>query len=243
MVAGNLKSATPRRGRAGDHVYPWPIVAQEVHVDGDQGLYLVAQVAGQIESLHKDFGQYHGRAEIQIDSVRQAGHDFGETVEVPQAGLTNGGTIGAGVHVNDVGADGHVYGDRDVEAGTGRQDTQFAVGVATSGDVTPQGLAEPQIFLRSLSDDPIEYGPSLLGHAEAPLVEPRAHIFGSFAGRGEFEVVDDARPVERDRSEDPPLHEVDDHGRESDLDRVGAHSQGDTAPASACLGDGAGDIA
>ena len=54
--------------------------------------------------------------------------DAREQPEVPQARLPDRGPVGVGVHVDDVGPDGHVDGGRDAGAGSRREDARSGEG-------------------------------------------------------------------------------------------------------------------
>jgi len=57
--------------------------------------------------------------------------------------------------------------------------------------------------------------------------EAGGDVLGRGAGHGDLEVVNDAGAVQRDAGHESPLHEVDDHRREADLDDVGAETPED----------------
>src|SRR3989454_8967402 len=123
-MAGQLDAAAAGGGRARDDVHGRTIVTVEVHVDGGEVAHAMAEVAGQVERLHEDLGEDHRRAEVQVDAAGEPRHHAGEQVEVAQTAETDGGAVGAGMHVDDVGPDRDVRGHRHPGARGGDEDAR-----------------------------------------------------------------------------------------------------------------------
>ena len=199
----------------------------------------VADVARQVERLEEHLGDDHRRAEVDEDAAvqvlarRRRGGGSRRRLAAPMAAPS-----ARRVHVDDVGADGDVHGDRHAEARAGGEDAERAVRQPGVEDGLADRGAEPA-RRRGARDGLVEEAPGLLGHAEAAGGQRGGDILRGRAVIGELEVVDDAGAVHRHGREDAAAHEVDDQRAEADLDRMRAHAQHDRRAGAVARGDGA----
>ena len=127
-----------------------------------------------------------------------------------------------------------VNGHRHVQPRGGAEDRQPAEVRMRAGEVGAHGLTQPLPLPMAFSDRAIEHAPGFLGHAELPLAEHRVHFFRRRAGQRDFEVMNEAGAVHRDRGDEPALHQIDQHRPKAGLDDVRAESPHDAAVF--CLG-------
>jgi hypothetical protein len=126
------------------------------------------------------------------------------------------------VHVDDVGADGHVHGRGKAEAPRRRQQADRQVLGPLLHQVASHGGAEAETVGIAGHDRVVDLLARLARHAEGAGPEPRGDVLGGLARPRELEVVHDARAVEGEARDQPALHQVDDHRGEPDLDDVRA---------------------
>ncbi len=227
VVADEGDAAAGEAGRPLDDVALGPVLAHEIEVHRRQPRDAVAQIAGDGERLQEDLGQDHGRADVEDDAVLQPGHEPAERLEVAVARLAEGGTVGARMHVVDVGADRDVDGDRESEAMGGREHRAARMGIACLGDVAADRRTHPEPFRAAARDRGIESLGRLPRDTEAPRIEGGADVLAGPAEHRELEIMDTAGPVHHQAADRPALHQIDDDRREPDLDEMGAEAEED----------------
>src|SRR5215813_12913021 len=99
VMAGKRDAGAAGFGWTLDHISARAILLHEVHVGGGEVARVTPEVARQVESLEKDLGHNHGRAEIQHDAPREGAGYCGETMEVIHGRGANRATIGGGMHM------------------------------------------------------------------------------------------------------------------------------------------------
>src|SRR5262249_51215898 len=228
-MAGELDAAPSHRRRPGDHVDRRPVVTLEVHIDGGEAAHAVTQVASQVERLHEHLGQHDRRPEVQVDAALELPHHGGEEAEVAQAALADGGSVGGGVHVHDVGPDGDVHGDRHARSRRRREDAGTPVWQTGGLDGITDGAAEPEPGGHSLARGAVQELAGLARHSEEPAVEPGTGVLGGPAAPRHLEVVHETGAVHRHGGEPAALDQVDDRRAQPDLDGVRAHAEHDRA--------------
>src|SRR5262249_48248978 len=103
------------------------------------------------ESLEKDLGHNHGRAEIQHDAPREGAGYCGETMEVIHGRGANRATIGGGVHMRDVRAERDVHGGWSPAAVCGGEDAGGAKLESGAIDLAADNLSQPSVLVRRKS--------------------------------------------------------------------------------------------
>ena len=126
-----------------------------------------------------------------------------------------------------------VAGSPSRHAAASRLSVEVAGARTARREVAPHRGAEAEAVAVALDDRPVHLLAGLAGHAEGARAEPRLDVLRGLPGHRELEVVDDPRPVEGDRGDEAPLHEVDQDRREADLDHVGAQPPDDGPAAGA----------
>src|SRR5579862_896972 len=189
-------------------------------------------VAREVERLHEHLGKDDGGAEVQVDAAAQARDDRGEEAEVAQAPRPDRATVGARMHVDDVGPDRDVDRRRDAGRCRGREDAVPAEREPRADDRLAERAPEPASGRDAVAHGAVHELAGLARHAEEAAVEPGSDVLGRSPNRRELEVVHDAGPVHRDRREPAARDQVDDQRAQADLDGVRAHPEDDgTAPA------------
>ena len=242
-MAGQGIPLAPLGHRAAHHVLRGPVVLDEVEVDRDEVPDPVPKIPGQRQRLEKHLGQEHGRSDIEVDpTIVQIGDHGRQEAEIPLRGLAHHRPVAARVHVEGVGAQGHVNRAGAVQPRARREDALGKVGRPHRQEPLPQGPTEapptPHPFRHRLVDDPAR----LLGHAELALHQLGFDVLRGEAGIGQLKVVDGPRPVHGHGRHEPPLQQVHQDGREPHLDDVGPHPQDHGLAAPLRLQDGRHDL-
>ncbi len=97
----------------------------------------------------------------------------------------------------------------------------------TFGEMFGRRLAEPESARRASGDRLVQLPAGFFGHPELARSEARVDFLGRRARERDFEIVNQARAIHGDRGDEPPLHEIDDHGRQAGLDDVRPESPDD----------------
>ena len=126
------------------------------------------------------------------------------------------------MHVDDIRTDADVHGNGDAHPVRGGKQTQTLVGRGDVAQPRANSLSDPQAARHAFVDGGIELAPGFLRHAKAAGPERFIDLLGGRATQGELEVVDDAGAVGGNRRNVAACHQVDDDGRETGLDDVGA---------------------
>ncbi len=145
--------------------------------------------------------------------------------------------------VDDVRPDGHVHGDRyTAQVGLGED---AVTGIRRPGvrEIAAERLPDPQAARNPVADGLVDLLAGFLGHPEGSLIELALHILAGGADQGDLEVVNDARPVQRDAADETAVHEVDHDGGKAGLDHVPTHSPQHRFPGRERRGNGVGQVA
>ena len=138
--------------------------------------------------------------------------------------------------MDDVRADGDVDRDRDSQPPGGGEKAQLLMGKIGFGDHPADARADAEPFGRSLADRPVDERARLPRGSEAPVADGVGDLLGRPSGEGDFEIVDDPRPVQGQALDPAAFHEVDENGLKADLDDVGAAPEQDGLPLPVRLG-------
>src|SRR5688500_10688057 len=117
-MAGDLiDAATASACGTLDDVHARTVLADHVEVGSDEhARHAVADVSTDGECFEEYLGHGDGGADVQHHAAFQAREMTGEDAEVGHAGGTDGGAVGSRALMDDIGADGRVYGEVDAEA-------------------------------------------------------------------------------------------------------------------------------
>ena len=110
-----------------DHVGHGAVMADEIQVHGGEMVHRMAQVPGQGQGFEKHFRQDDGGTRIDEYPVFQPGDVCGKGMKIMHGCLSTGSCIKLRMHVQDIGSQGHMHGDREVEPGPGGQKTQVLI--------------------------------------------------------------------------------------------------------------------
>jgi len=92
------------------------------------------------------------------------------------------------------------------------------------GEQFTGGFAESDVRARGAHGDFVEIEARLFGHAELSAAEDGVHVFGRVADQRDFEIVDQRGAVHGDSADVTAANEVNEHGREADLDHMTAEA-------------------
>ena len=81
----------------------------------------------------------------------------------------------------------------------------------------------------AIVDRAVEESARLVGHAEATGSQGFIDVLRCCTNERDLEVVDDGGAVGRDRRNEPPLHQIDQHRPQTVLDHVGTNTPQDAA--------------
>ena len=233
MVSREQIARAARARRALDDVDPRPVVPLHVEIGGEEmGGAAAPEIPRDGERLEEDFRQHHRAAEVEHRAAlierRQRAR---QTAEVAVAGGADGGAVGGGVLVDDLGADGGVHRDRHVVLVGRDQQRDLAAGQGSPGRQGPR-----QAFAHSLAgacgrgNRRVHLGSGLLGHAEASVGQPAFDVLARSSEGGELEVVDGRGAVEGHVGHHAVPDQRADQRTEADLHHVAADEQDDPAP-------------
>ena len=91
-------------------------------------------------------------------------------MEIKVGGLSEDRTIGGGVLVDDIGADGDVGGDGDIESGTGGENGEVKIGEARGDGGLAEGATGADTAFHSCGESGVHLATRFVDHAEAPVV-------------------------------------------------------------------------
>ena len=112
--------------------------------------------------------------------------------------------------VDDIGADGDVHGDRDVELRGGGEDGETRdSGNLARRAASPSARPGAEAARHAVGKRGVHAASGLIDHAEGAVIESALHVLARLALVAEFEVVNRARAVEGDGVEDAAAHRVD----------------------------------
>ena len=232
VMPGEGIAAAAVLGWAPHHVGVRAVVLQHVQVDGDEALDRVPGVAAQGQCLEEHFRQEHGGADVPITAaVVQAAQQQGEALKIRIGRGAEQGGVGTGMHVDGVGADGHVHRNRHLAGMRGSEKAVSLVRVTPFGNRSPHDGADSDSARVVRSQGVVDQARGFLHHAERPGAETLRHVFGGLADQRNFEVVNDTGTVQDEAAQPAALHHVDEDGVEPALDDVGAHGEDDGSPA------------
>ena len=104
-------------------------------------------------------------------------------------------------------------------------------------DVLAERFAQP--FLSWVPEDRlVQYPAGFFRHSKSAGVDLGIDFFRGMSHEGQFEIMNNARPVHGHGGDDPSLHEVHHNRAQSDLDHMGAESDDDRPSFSMGLHDG-----
>ena len=133
------------------------------------------------------------------------------------------------MHVDDVGADRHVNGDRNLEPRRRAEDAGARELRLLSREEPQHRLADTEARSDAVVDRVVQQPSCFFGHPEAARAERLVDVLGRGADQRDLEVVNDRRAVGGDRRDEPALHQVDQHRAEAGLDDVCAQPPDDAA--------------
>ena len=239
MVAGQRVPPPAARHGTPYHILCGAVMLDEIQIHRDEILDPMSQVPGQREGLQKNLRQQHGRADVEIyPAIPEVGDDGRQETEVPVARLSHGRPVTAGMHVNDVGPQGHVNRTGHVESRARREEAELKVWRPCPEEPVSDGATESDPSPHPLADRVVQNSAGLLGHPKLALGKLRLDVLRREARRGQLEIVDGAGPVQRDRRHHAAFQQVHQDGREAHLDDMGPHPQQDRFPVRSRRQDG-----
>jgi len=206
------------------------VVLDEIEVGGGEILQGMAEAADDGKCLEKNFGKNDGGTEIEVNAAAvEPAHGRAEEAEVVVAGGAEGGAVGGGMHLKDVGADAEMDSEGDAAAISGGQERNIEV---TSADARVEEkfscrFAEPDATAMSGDGGFVEIEPGFAGEAEAAAGELGLDVFRGAAGEADFEIVDEGSAGGGDAGDVAAAHQINEDGGEAGLDDVAAQSPED----------------
>src|SRR5258706_12539521 len=124
-------------------------------------------------------------------------HQRAEEAEIEVRGGAESSAVRGGVHVGNVRADGEMHGDGDAKFVGGGQDAGVSVGNVDYGVVEELagGFAIPEAGAHGNFGDLVQIFAGFRGHPECAGAKTGFDVFGSVAGEGDFEIVDERGAV------------------------------------------------
>ncbi len=211
------------------------VLPDEIQVDRRQAVQRSALIAGQRHRLQEHFRQDHGGPAVEVDAPFEPRDVRDEVPKVAQAPLAERRAGGIRVHVDDVGADPDMDGDRYLETARRAEDADGRVRRLQLVQVAHHRLPEPEPVPDALVDRGVQQAARLLGHPEAPRPQRLVDVFRGRAAQGELEVVDHPGAVGREPRDESALHQIDEDRREACLQDVRAEAPHDAVAAVARL--------
>ena len=122
MVPGDLIAAAATLGWPLDDVDMWTVVPLHVQIHGDEpARSSLIEVPGDGQRLEKDLRHDDGASNIEYDApVVDVVEGRRESPKIPVTGRAQRRAVGGRVLMDDLGADGRVHSDRDVELPRGQ---------------------------------------------------------------------------------------------------------------------------
>ena len=131
-----------------DDVVVGPIVLKKVQIHGGELAQRRSEVSHQTDRFEKYFRQENRGADVPVTpAIVQPTQQQGQALKVGIGGLPQDCSIGAGMHMNRIRPNGHVYCDRDLIGMGSRQETVGLVGILPLGDSLAQSC--PHADLRA----------------------------------------------------------------------------------------------
>ncbi|MCU1241026.1 MAG: hypothetical protein JWO71_1752 [Candidatus Acidoferrum typicum] len=151
-------------------------------------------------------------------------HQGTEETEIEVRGGAESGAVSGAVHVRNVRADGEVHGDGNAKFVGGGQDAGVRVGDVDYGVVEELagGFTVAEAGAHGNFCNLVEILTRFRGHAECAGTETGFDVFGSVAGEGDFEIVDERGAVHSERGDEAAAHEIDEQRAKADFDYVAA---------------------
>ncbi len=231
MVAEDRDTAA---GRSLHDVGLRSVLTQHVQVGGGHRVEPGAEVDGHAHRFQEDLGQDDRRADVDPDSSVEAVDEAADVSEVGHRRLPDGGAVGDGMHVDDVGAEAPVHGDPDPEANRLRAHRELPVRGLDVQEQPAEPAPEPGFLAgRRLAAAACRFGQTtsgLVGETEPPLPELGRDVLRGAPQGGDLEVVDTAGAVHGDVVDHPTAHEVDEEGGQAHLEDVGPQGDPNGAP-------------
>ena len=172
-------------------------------------------------------------------------HERAEEAEIEMRGGAESGAVGSSVHMRNVRADGEMHGDGNAEFVGSGEDAGVRVGDVNYGVVEklPGGFAVAEAGTHGDFCDLVEIFAGFRGHAECTGSQTGFDIFGSVAGEGDFEIVDERGAVHCERGDEAAAHEIDEERAEAGFDYMAADAPEDGFALLARLMNGSKEVA
>src|SRR6266852_9622403 len=156
-------------------------------------------------------------------------HKRTEEAEIVMRGGAESGAVGGTVHVRDIRADAEMnrYGNA-VFVGSNED---AAICVLDIDDAAREKLsgsfAVADANALGKFGELVDVLAGFGGHAELAFADAGFDVFGSVAGEGDFEIVDERGAVHGDSGNEAAFHEVDENRAEPDFDDVASDAPKD----------------
>src|SRR5712692_1071944 len=231
-VAVRFRSAAAvgGRGRTLHYILQRTVVLDKVEVGSGNGAERDPEIADDGNGFEKNFGQQDGGAPVEIDAVgMHLLHKRAEEAEIAMRGGAESGAVGDAVHVRNVRADGEMDGDGDAMLVSGDEDAGIRVLDIddAAGKKLPSGFAVADADALGKFGEFVDVLAGFRGHAELAFADAGFDVFGSVAGEGDFEIVDERGAVHGDSGNEAAFHEVDENRAEPDFDDVASDAPKD----------------
>ena len=194
-------------------------------------------IARQRYGFQEHLGQHNCRSAVDVNAAVQFRDRCREIAEVTETGLANRRTGRCRMHVNDVGAERHVNGYRDVQTMRSNRDAVIGKRRIALRQKCRHRLAQTMAVICAMSDGLVEEHSRLFGHAEASWGQRFIHVFRGGTGYRDFKVMNDTRPVQRNRRHISSPHQVDQHRGDTGLDDMSSETPHNSMTAVARLRD------
>src|SRR3954466_5213655 len=133
-------------------------------------------------------------------------------------GVADGSAAGGWMLMDDLGAEGRVYGAGNSQTMRGEEDRQLAVRQSQLRQGTRERLTHAPTVLHAESEGFIHSATGFLGHAEGAVDQSARDVFRSGAEARDLVVVDGGRPVHCQVGDDATVHQLDQERGETRFD-------------------------
>src|SRR5437867_1701239 len=147
-----------------------------------------------------------------------------EKAEVQMRGRAESSAVSGAMHVGNVGSDGDVDGHRNTVV-VGR-DEDAGIRMLDRNDAAREELAggfavADSSAIRKFGNF-VDVLARFLSHAELAFAEAGFDVFGSVAGKRDFEIVNEGGAIHGNPRNEAAFHQIDQDGAEADFDDVAA---------------------
>src|SRR5712691_4960859 len=226
-VAARFRSAAATLGGGGalHYILHRTVVLDKVKVRSGNGAEGDAEIADDRDGFEEDFGQENGGAPVEIHAARMHLLDErAEKAEVQMRGRAKSSAVSGAMHVRNVGSDGDVDGHRntvvvgrDEDAGIRMLDWNDAAREELAG-----GFAVADSSAIRKFGNFVDVLAGFLSHAELAFAEAGFDVFGSVAGKRDFEIVNERGAIHGNPRNEAAFHQIDQDRAEADFDDVAA---------------------